>query len=245
MAPRLQLAFLLLTLADATAALQQSPSPLSQLRSGPYGAQREARAPLFRTAQHGAHAARRGRTPPLTRIYGGEIVEGPPDVTTRAGSLIAGTYSGVMQFTFAAACASIVFGPVGLPIAIGIQHALVGFVIMQLIVTRLTSVRGGGGILAVPSFEVLPFLSRFAVFIAGALGGAAGAAAAPGSLLATVLVGSVMVNAMAAVLLAVASRAPVDRIDQLLPPALQARRCVRCFSIRPSRVGGHISACRG
>ena len=42
-----------------------------------------------------------------------------------------------------------------------------------------------------------------------------------------------------------ASRAPVDRIDQLLPPALQARRRVRCFSIRPSRVGGHISACRG
>ncbi|EOD18866.1 hypothetical protein EMIHUDRAFT_209492 [Emiliania huxleyi CCMP1516] len=93
------------------------------------------------------------------------------------GSVVAGTYTGVMQFTFAAACASIIFAPVGLPLAIGIQHGLVGFVVTQAVVARTTSVRGGVA-LAVPSFEVLPFLARFA--------------------------------------------APVDNIDRLLPPPLQA-----------------------
>jgi len=133
------------------------------------------------------------------------------------GSVVAGTYTGVMQFTFAAACASIIFAPVGLPLAIGIQHGLVGFVVTQAVVARTTSVRGGVA-LAVPSFEVLPFLARFAVIAAGAVGAGAG----PGVLLATVLAGSIVANLLAAALLALASEAPVDNIDRLLPPPLQA-----------------------
>jgi len=136
---------------------------------------------------------------------------------TRMGSVVAGTYTGVMQFTFAAACASIIFAPVGLPLAIGIQHGLVGFVVTQAVVARTTSVRGGVA-LAVPSFEVLPFLARFAVIVAGAVGAGAG----PGVLLATVLAGSIVANLLAAALLALASEAPVDNIDRLLPPPLQA-----------------------
>ena len=136
---------------------------------------------------------------------------------TRMGSVVAGTYTGVMQFTFAAACASIIFAPVGLPLAIGIQHGLVGFVVTQAVVARTTSVRGGVA-LAVPSFEVLPFLARFAVIAAGAVGAGAG----PGVLLATVLAGSIVANLLAAALLALASEAPVDNIDRLLPPPLQA-----------------------
>ena len=101
---------------------------------------------------------------------------------TRAGSIAAGAYTGVMQFTFAAACASIIFAPVGLPLAIGIQHCLLGFVITQTVVAKTTGVKGGVT-LAVPSFEMLPFLANFAMVV----GGAAGAGAAPGVVLATVL----------------------------------------------------------
>ena len=122
-----------------------------------------------------------------------------------------------MQFTFAAACASIIFGPVDLPLAIGIQHCLVGFVITQTIVAKTNSVKGGVA-LAVPSFEVLPFLARFAVIVAAAIG----TSSPPGVVLATVLAGSIFANFLAAALLAVASELPVDDIDRLLPPPLQA-----------------------
>lgn len=136
---------------------------------------------------------------------------------TPTGSIVAGTYSGLMQFTFAAACASIIFGPVGLPLTIGIQHALLAFVAMQVIVTATTSVPGGS-VLAVPSFEVLPFLARFALICSTAIG--AGGLAS-GALLATVLAGSMLVTLCASVLLFFASEAPLDKIDQLLPPPLQ------------------------
>lgn len=136
---------------------------------------------------------------------------------SRTGSLAAGTYTGVMQFTFAAACASIIFAPAGLPLSIGIQHCLVGFVITQTVVAKTNSVKGGVA-LAVPSFEVLPFLAKFAMIVAGALG----ATAPPGVVLATVLAGSILSNVIAAALLAVASELPVDNIDSLLPPPLQA-----------------------
>ena len=61
------------------------------------------------------------------------VAQAPEPAPTRTGSIVAGTYTGIMQITFAAACASIIFGPVGLPISIGIQHALVGFVITQVV----------------------------------------------------------------------------------------------------------------
>ena len=136
---------------------------------------------------------------------------------TTTGSIVAGTYTGVMQFTFAATCASIIFVPAGLPLSIGIQHVLVGFVITQVVVAKTTSVEGGVA-LAVPSFEVLPFIAKFAMIVAGAVG----ASAAPGVVLATVLAGSILTNLIAAVLLAVASELPVDDVDSLLPPPLQA-----------------------
>ena len=107
--------------------------------------------------------------------------------STTTGSVVAGIYSGVMQFTFATACASIIFVPVGLPISIGIQHCLIGFVIMQAVVAKTTSVKEGVVLLS-PSFEVLPFLAKFAMIVAGSVG----TSAAPGVVLATVLAGSIL-----------------------------------------------------
>ena len=63
--------------------------------------------------------------------------------------------------------ASIVFEPIGLPLSIAVQHALTGFVITQLVVTKLTGV---GALLTVPSFEALPFMARYAVLVSNALG---------------------------------------------------------------------------
>jgi hypothetical protein len=122
----------------------------------------------------------------------------------------------MMQFTFSAACAAVIFGPIGLPLTIGVQHCLVGFVLMQCVVTLTTGVPAGV-VLAVPSFEVLPFLAKFAVIVSGAIG-----TGAPGAVLATVLVGSVLVSALSAVLLMLSSLLPVDEISTLLPPPLQA-----------------------
>ena len=136
---------------------------------------------------------------------------------TTTGSVVAGIYSGIMQFTFATACASIVFVPVGLPVSIGIQHCLIGYFIMQAVVAKTNSLREGVVLLS-PSFEVLPFLSKFAMIVAGAVG----TSAAPGAVLATVLAGSVLCNLMSAALLAMASELPVDDINSLLPPPLQA-----------------------
>ena len=85
---------------------------------------------------------------------------------TLAGSLVAGTYTGLMQFTFAAACASVIFAPVGLPLTIGIQHVLLGFCLMQIVVTKTTGVPNQVA-LAVPSFEVPPFLAKFALLVGG------------------------------------------------------------------------------
>ena len=152
-------------------------------------------------------------TPDLRRPH--LVAQAPAEpAPTTAGSIVAGTYTGVMQFTFAATCATIIFAPVGLPLAIGISHALVGFVITQMLVAKTTGVKGGVA-LAVPSFEVLPFLAKFAVIVAGAN-------APAGEALATVLAGSILATALGAALLAAASELPVDAIDRLLPPPLQA-----------------------
>ena len=137
------------------------------------------------------------------------VAENKPSTT---GNVAAGVYSGLATVIDAAAFTSIVFGPVGLPLTIGLQHALAGFVVMQLLVTRLSAV---GFTLVPTSYEVMPFLARFAAVIAAAgVGGA--------SLLATVLAGSVVVGLLGAVLVALSAEAPVDEVEKLLPPALQA-----------------------
>lgn len=136
--------------------------------------------------------------------------------TPLAGRLLASGYTGLMEFTFAAACAAVIFGPVGLPLSIGIIHVLFGFVIMQTVVSRTTGVSSGVA-LAVPSFEVLPFLAKFALIVSRTVG-----KANPQSALATILVGSILVNVLSSVLLTVASMLPVDNISTLLPPPLQA-----------------------
>lgn len=142
-----------------------------------------------------------------------QLVENHTGTATRVGSVAAGSYSGLTQFLNCAAISSIVFAPAGLPLAIGIQHALVGFVATQLVVTRLTGVNA---LLAVPSFECLPFLAQFAVIVGRAVG-----PDAPGAL-ATVLAGSALVNVAAAAALVLAAEMPVDAMEKLLPPALQS-----------------------
>ena len=59
------------------------------------------------------------------------VAENKPSTT---GNVAAGVYSGLATVIDAAAFTSIVFGPVGLPLTIGLQHALAGFVVMQLLV---------------------------------------------------------------------------------------------------------------
>ena len=135
--------------------------------------------------------------------------EKPPSVV---GNIAAGVYSGLATVIDAAAFTSIVFGPVGLPLTIGLQHALLGFVAMQTVVTRFA---GTGFLLAPTSYEVMPFLARFASIVAAAgVGGA--------SLLATVLTGSVLVGLLGALLVLAAAEAPVNDVEKLLPPKLQA-----------------------
>ena len=139
----------------------------------------------------------------------------PAAPTNRVTDIAAGTYSGLVAgFLNCAAVASIVFAPVGLPLSIAVQHALVGFVVTQLVVTKLTGV---GALLAVPSFEALPFMARYAVLVSNALG--------PDqmpSVLATLLAGSLAVSLLASAMLAAVSASPVDEVEKLLPPALQA-----------------------
>ena len=138
--------------------------------------------------------------------------EVPP--TSRVVSVAAGTYSGLAVVLDCAAAASIIFAPVGLPVSVGLQHALIGFVLMQFVVSKLSGVRS---MLAPTGYEPLPFLARFAMMASSALG--------PGNqapLLATVLAASVFVQVVAAVLVFAASEAPLADVEKLLPPPLQA-----------------------
>jgi hypothetical protein len=92
----------------------------------------------------------------------------PAAPANRVTDIAAGTYSGLVAgFLNCVVVASIVFEPVGLPLSIAVQHALTGFVITQLVVTKLTGV---GALLTVPSFEALPFMARYAVLVSNALG---------------------------------------------------------------------------
>ena len=111
----------------------------------------------------------------------------PAAPANRVTDIAAGTYSGLVAgFLNCVVVASIVFEPIGLPLSIAVQHALTGFVITQLVVTKLTGV---GALLTVPSFEALPFMARYAVLVSNALG--------PDqmpSILATVLAGCLAVS---------------------------------------------------
>merc|ERR1719217_1941454 len=69
------------------------------------------------------------------------------------GNIAAGMYSGLATVLDCAAFTSIVFAPLGMPLTIGLQHGLVGFVLMQAVVTRLS---GLGFVLAPTSYEVIP-----------------------------------------------------------------------------------------
>lgn len=131
-------------------------------------------------------------------------------------SVASGTYSGLVAFLDAAAFSSIVFAPAGLPLDIGILHALVGFVLMQTVTTRMT---GASSILAPPSYEVMPFLAKFAMIAKAALPDASMAV-----LLATVLAGSLLINVAAAVILGLLSRLPIGEgaVEKALPPPMQA-----------------------
>ena len=150
MASRRRAAVAVLLSLSTVGALQP---PLGQdTRAQPSRAQ-PLRAGSLRTARHGK---------PL-------LAQQAEPAPTLAGSLVAGGYTGLMQFTFSAACAAVIFGPVGLPITIGVQHCLIGFMLMQTVVSWTTGVPAGV-VLSVPSFEVLPFLSKFAVIVAGAVG---------------------------------------------------------------------------
>ena len=92
----------------------------------------------------------------------------PAAPANRVTDIAAGTYSGLVAgFLNCVVVASIVFEPIGLPLSIAVQHALTGFVITQLVVTKLTGV---GALLTVPSFEALPFMARYAVLVSNALG---------------------------------------------------------------------------
>lgn len=130
-------------------------------------------------------------------------------------SLAAGLYTGLATFLDAAAFSTVVFVPAGLPFDIGIQHALFGFVLMQVTVC-LTS--AAGNIVTPVSYEVMPFLARVTSLIAA--NGKAGRSA----ILPTVLAGSMLISAAAAVACALLSRLlPRDfDVETLLPPPLQA-----------------------
>jgi hypothetical protein len=124
--------------------------------------------------------------------------------------------TGLSCFLDAAAFATVVFLPAGLPVDVGIQHALLGFVLMQSVVCATSPV---GTIVTPVSYEVMPFLARFAAGARKAM--PAGAPA--GALLSTVLAGSVLVSAVSAVACALLARLPLGgSLERLLPPALQA-----------------------
>jgi len=55
-------------------------------------------------------------------------------------AIAAGAYSGLQAFIDAAMFATVVFAPAGLPLDVGIQHALLGSVITQTAVTYLGTV---------------------------------------------------------------------------------------------------------
>ena len=132
-------------------------------------------------------------------------------------ALPSGLYSGLSVFLDAAAFATVCFLPAGLPIDVGIQHALIGFVLMQ---SWVCAVSPTGTIVTPVSYEVMPFLAKFAVSASKAM---PASAAADGSLLSTVLAGSMLISAAAGLLCALLARLPLGgSLEKLLPPALQA-----------------------
>jgi hypothetical protein len=132
-----------------------------------------------------------------------------------AASLAAGLYTGLATFLDAAAFATVVFVPAGLPFDVGIQHALFGFVLMQ---ATVCATSGAGNMVTPVSYEVMPFLAKLASLVA------ASGAKARAQILPTVLAGSMLVSAAAAVICALLARLLPAKfeVESLLPPPLQA-----------------------
>ena len=129
-------------------------------------------------------------------------------------SLAAGLYTGLATFLDAAAFSTVVFAPAGLPFDLGIQHALFGFVLMQLTVCGTSA---AGTIVTPVSYEVMPFLARCASLTAAQVKDKA-------SVLPTVLAASVLISAAAAISCMLLSKLLPKSFDvsTLLPPPLQA-----------------------
>ena len=133
----------------------------------------------------------------------------------KATSVAAGVYTGLSAFLDSAAFSTVVFLPAALPLDIGIQHALFGFVLMQ---ATVGAVSRAGSIVTPVSYEVMPFLAKFAAGARRAM-----PTAASGALLSTVLAGSMLVCATSSAACMLLSRLPIGgSIEKLLPPALQA-----------------------
>ena len=129
-----------------------------------------------------------------------------------SSSIAAGVYTGLSMFLDAAAFATVVFAPAGLPLDVGIQHALLGFVLMQSVGSFFSA---SGKIITPISYEVMPFLARFASI--------ASKTVSSDALLPTVFAGSMLVSFAAALLCGFLSLLPIGGgVEKLLPPTLQA-----------------------
>jgi MFS superfamily sulfate permease-like transporter len=127
-------------------------------------------------------------------------------------SIAAGVYTGLSSILDAAAFATIVLAPAGLPLDVGMQHALLGFIVTQSVVSYMS---GAGTMLTPISYEVMPFLAKFAILIKGSVG--------EREILPTLLAGSMLVSVVAAVAFLVLSALPLGGVlDRLLPPPVQA-----------------------
>jgi hypothetical protein len=123
----------------------------------------------------------------------------------------AGVFSGLQCFIDSIMYASSVF-PGSPDLAIAIQSSLLGYALMQLVVTRFSGVRV---LIAPVSYEVIPFLKSLSAIVGAAL---PVAAATP-----TMLAASCVVNGLAALLFWLLSFLPIGAgLARLLPPVLQS-----------------------
>ena len=124
----------------------------------------------------------------------------------------AGVFTGLQCFIDSIMYASNVFA--GSPdLAIAIQSSLVGYALMQLVVTYFSGVRV---LIAPVSYEVIPFLVSMSVIVR--------AAVPADAVTPTMLAASCVVNGLAAVLLGLLSFLPITAsfMEKLLPPVLQS-----------------------
>ena len=135
-----------------------------------------------------------------------------------AGTIVAGCYTGLAAVLDGAAFSATVLLPIGMQSSfdVGIQHALVGYVLMQVVVTYLSGARA---MVTGVSYEVLAPAALLAKATKAYLADEGEAA-----VLATVLAGSALVSVAAAALFYLLSAFKIsgEAIAALLPPPLQA-----------------------